>query len=72
MEKQISVWSYRLGLVCVVLTILLRGLAGIGIYPNLVPAIGAPISYNTFLRGAILLLVLSIASRLLSGWRADS
>jgi hypothetical membrane protein len=62
MEKQISVWSYRLGLVSVALTIVLRGLAAIGIFPNLVPAAGAPISYNTFLRGGMLLLVLSIAS----------
>jgi hypothetical protein len=72
MEKHISVWSYWLGLVCVVLTILLRGLACFGIYPNLVPAAGASVSYYTFLRGGILLLLLSIASGLLSGWRAKS
>ncbi len=72
MEKQISVWSYRLGLVCIVLTVILRGLACFGIYPNLGPARGAFISYYTFLRGSILLLVLSIASSLLCGWRANS
>ena len=27
MDKQISIWSYRLGLLCVVATIILRGLA---------------------------------------------
>ena len=72
MEKQISIWSYRLGLVCVVLTIVLRGLACFGIYPNIVPLAGAPISYNTFLRGAVMLLVFSIASGLLSGESAKS
>jgi len=72
MEKQISVWSYRLGLVCVVMTILMRGLACFGIYPNLVPASGASVSYYTFLRGGVLLLLLSTASSLLCGWRANS
>ena len=62
MEKQISIWSYWLGLACACLTVLFRALAAFGIYPNLVPEAGAPISYNTFLYGAILLLLLSIAS----------
>jgi hypothetical protein len=43
--------------------ILLRGLAALGIYPNLVAQEGAPVGYNTFLRGAIVLLLLSLASR---------
>jgi hypothetical protein len=72
MEKHISIWSYRLGLVCAVLTIVLRGLACFGIYPNIVPQAGASVSYNTFLRGAVMLLVLSIASGLLSGGSAKS
>jgi hypothetical membrane protein len=62
METQISVWSYRLGLVGVALTGILRGLASIGVFPNLTPDAEAPISYSTFLHGSILLLVLSIAS----------
>jgi len=66
MERQISLWSFRLGLLCVILTVLLRGLAIFGVFPNLVPAMGAPVSYNTFLRGGVLLLVLSIASSLMS------
>ena len=72
MEKHIATWSYRLGLVSVVLTILLRGLACFGIYPDLVPAAGANVSYYTFLRGSILLLVLSAASSLLNGRSANS
>jgi hypothetical protein len=62
MLRQISMWSYWLGLACAVLTILFRGLAVFDIYPRLVPEASAPVSYNTFLYGAILLLVLSIAS----------
>lgn len=72
MEKQIAIWSYRLGLVSVVLTILLRGLACFGIFPDFVPAAGANVSYYTFLRGSILLLVLSAASSLLDGRRSNS
>jgi hypothetical protein len=40
----------------------LRALASFGIYPNLVPQAGASVSYNIFLCGAILLLLLSVRS----------
>lgn len=63
MDKQISVWSYRLALLCVLAMILMRGLAALGIYPNLVAQEGASIEYNTFLRGAVVLLLLSLTSR---------
>jgi hypothetical protein len=69
MEKHIAVVSYWLGIVSTVLTIILRALAAFGIWPNLVPADGASISYYTFLRGAILLFLLSIASRQVGEWR---
>ena len=72
MEKQISIWSYWLGLACALLTIVLRGLASFGIYPDLVPAAGAQVSYNTFLRGAILFLLISMASSLLQSWHTRS
>ena len=72
MEKQISVWSYRLGLVSVALTIVLRGVAIFGTFPSLGSATGASLSYNTFLHGSILLLVLSIASKVVSEWNAKS
>jgi uridine phosphorylase len=68
MEKQIAVVSYWLGIVCALLTIVFRALAAIGIWPNLVPAEGAPISYYTFLRGGVLLFLVSIASRQVSEW----
>ncbi len=71
MEKHIAVYSYWLGIVCTVLTIILRALAVFGIWPDFVPAEGAFISYYTFLRGAILLFLLAIASRQVGDWRAD-
>lgn len=70
MEKRMAILSYWLGLLCAALTVVLRGLAAIGVFPNLVPAAGSPVSYNTFLRGGVLLLVLSIASSLLAGLRS--
>jgi hypothetical protein len=70
MEKRIAIWSYWLGVLCAVLTIVLRGLAAFGLFPMLVPASGAFVSYSTFLLGGVLLLALSIASSLLTGSRS--
>ena len=69
MEKRIAIWSYWLGVLSTVLTIVLRGLAAFGVFPILAPSSGASVSYYTFLRGGVLLLVLSIASSLLTGSR---
>jgi len=69
MEKRISVWSYWAGVVCVVLTTILRLLAAVDIWPHFVPQGGAGISYYTFLRGGVLLLLLSIASRQMANSR---
>ena len=66
MDKKISVASYWLGIVCVVMTVLFRGLAALGIWPILVPTNGASISYNTFDHAAELFLLLSIAAGLMS------
>ena len=67
MEKKLAVASYWLGIGCVLMTILFRGLAAMGIWPNIVPANGAGISYNTFHHAAELFLLLAIAARLMSG-----
>ncbi len=72
MEKQISVWSYWLGLLSTAASVILRGLASMGIIPNLRGTTGVAISYNTFLNGAALLFLISIASSLLIAWRAKS
>jgi hypothetical protein len=72
MEKQISVWSYWVGIVSVAAALVWRGLAAIGIRAGFGGATGVGISYNTFLHGAVLFLLLSIASSLLNGGRTQS
>jgi len=69
MDKQISVWSYRLGLLCVLLMLIFRGLAAFGIYPILVRGEGANFGYNAFMRGAVVLLLLSLAAGFADRWR---
>ena len=71
MDKKISVASYWLGIACVVMTVIFRGLAALGIWPILVPANGAGITYVTFDRAAQVFLLLSIAAGLMSRWRNE-
>jgi hypothetical protein len=71
MHKQVSVASYWLGLASVVMAIIFRLLAAIGIWPVLVPATGAGISYVTFHHAAEILLLLSIAARLFCGIQSE-
>jgi hypothetical protein len=71
MDKKISVASYWLGILCVLMTVIFRGLAALGIWLILVPANGASISYNTFDHAAELFLLLSIAAGLMSRWRNE-
>jgi hypothetical protein len=52
--------SYWLGIACVVMTVIFRGLAAVAIWPILVPANGAGITYITFHRAAGVFLLLSI------------
>jgi hypothetical protein len=65
LEKQISQYSYWLGLVCVVVCVILRVLAIFGM-TNLAIYHGAGVSYLTFFRGATMLLLLTIATNTLS------
>jgi len=69
-EKKISVASYWPGIACVVMTVILRGLAALGIWPILVPANGAGITYITFHPTAELILLLSIAAGPMSRWHS--
>jgi hypothetical protein len=71
MDKKISVASYWLGITCVVLTIIFRLLAAVGIWPMLVPSNGAGITYVTFQQAAVVFLLLSIAAGLMSRWRHE-
>jgi len=68
MHKKIAVASYWLGIACVVLTIIFRLLAAVGIWPILVPSNGAGITYVTFEQAAVVFLLLSIAAGLMSRW----
>ena len=71
MDKNISVASYWLGIACVLLTIVFRLLAAVGIWPMLVPANGAGITYVTFQQAAVIFLLLSIAAGLMSRWHHE-
>jgi hypothetical protein len=65
MDKKIFVASNWLGVACVVVTVIFRGLAALGIWPILVPANGAGITYITLHRAAEVFLLLSIAAGLM-------
>ena len=71
MDKKISVASYWLGIACLLLTIVFRLLAAVGIWPMLVPANGAGITYVTFQQAAVIFLLLSIAAGLMSRWHHE-
>ena len=70
MEKQIALVSYWLGFSCVLLSLLFRVFATFGIALAYAPAAGLAISYNSFFHGAIVFLLLSGASTLLSASRS--
>ena len=63
MEKQLSAIGYWLGLVCTVLALIFRLIAALNVIP---PRMGVPggtsISYTTFMHGAALFFLLTIAS----------
>lgn len=63
MEKQLSNIGYWLGLICTVVALILRALAALHMYPTTgVPTGEHAISYLSFVRGAVLFFLLSIAS----------
>jgi hypothetical protein len=63
MEKQLSLVGYWSGLICTVLALILRMLAALKMLPSPfgVPG-GTNISYMSFLHGAALFFLLTIAS----------
>lgn len=64
MEKQLSLAAFWLGVISVVLTIILRGLAFMDVWPRFGMSAGAAISYMTFFRGSVMFFLLSIAAGL--------
>jgi len=62
MEKHILRWSYWLGIVCVVLAVVTRILNTLGLSTVLLHTRGDPISFRTFVDGALLFLIACIAT----------
>jgi len=66
LEKQLAIVTYWIGVASTAVAVIMRALALLGIYvsPYLPSASGTkiPISYRTFLQGAILFFVMAIAS----------
>lgn len=70
MERQLSVIAYWIGIASTVLALITRGLAVIGVqvFPTAQQTVGSrvPVSYRTFLEGAVLFFVMAIAGSVLS------
>lgn len=66
MEKQLSVASYWIGLVSLVLALVFRILAIMGVAVWSASPASVPISYLTFFHGAEVFLLLSIASSVIA------
>ena len=71
MEKQLAAAAYWIGVVCTVLALIARGLAAMGVWG--VPLSGGgghpgttPLSYKSFLDGAMLFFVMAIASAVIA------
>jgi hypothetical protein len=66
LEKTLSTVAYWVALISTALAIIMRGLAvlGIFVFPNTPMAAGSriPLSYRTFLEGAVLFYTMAIAS----------
>jgi hypothetical protein len=63
LEKQLATAAYWIGLVSTVLALITRGLTVLGIFVFPVSTTGKiPISYRSFLDGAILFFTMAIAS----------
>jgi len=70
-EKQLSTAAYWVGILSTVIAVIMRGLAVLGIFafPYVTNPTGGkiPLSYRTFLEGAILFFTMAIASSVI-GW----
>lgn len=75
MEKQLSIAAFWIGVISTVLAVILRGLAvlGVFIFSTTPPTVGSkiPISYRTFLDGAILFFTMAIASSVIAWTKAQ-
>ncbi len=71
MEKQLSTAAYWIGIVSTVLALVTRGLTVLGIFVFPMPSPGKiPISYRSFLDGAILFFLMAIAGSVITWAKA--
>jgi hypothetical protein len=72
LEKQLATAAYWIGLVSTVLALITRGLTVLGIFVFPVSTTGKiPISYRSFLDGAILFFIMAIASSVIVSAKAQ-
>lgn len=62
MERQISRYSYWLGMACVPIALIMRGLSILGVWMPSNATPGVTIGYMSFYKGALLFLVVAIAA----------
>ena len=63
MEKHIATWSYWLGLASAVIALVLRSLNALGVWaPKAVPGGSAAVGYTSFYKGALLFLLIAVAT----------
>lgn len=62
MEKQIARWSYLLGVAAAVVALVWRGLAMLHAVPKELTSGAHALTYDTLLKGALLLLLVTIAT----------
>lgn len=62
MGKHVIRWSYWLGAILAILALIARGLNMIGLNPLAFTTRGNEVSYHTFVEGAVLFFVISIAT----------
>lgn len=65
-EKQLAATAYWIGVLSTVVALIMRGLAVLGVFAFSSTAGRNPISYRTFLEGAVLFFVMAIAGALIA------
>lgn len=59
MEKHLAKWTYWLGVACAVITLVIRGLSGVGLYVDFP---GMNIGAMSFYKASLLFLAIAIAT----------
>jgi hypothetical protein len=74
MERMLAALAYWVGLACTVFALIQRGFAAMNIsdLPHALDSAKLPLSYKSFMDGAILMFVISIASSLIARPRTDT